>query len=171
MGKLLQAALLLTLGSQALVSGHAQTPPARPSKYPLRLHVLAIDDTHKTPRMQPNWCSLTVADVGGNPGTAAGGSDPCANSSGTLSFGGDDDFTGAGRADLVTVPNFSTQALSFNYDGCSRVRVLAGFQGLQARWKKPGRKLEVLIPTDAIAAEARFRVPAAAQRGAAGGDA
>src|ERR1700678_759633 len=153
MGKLLQAALLLSLGYGAC---HAQSAAAsrKDSRYPLRLHVLAIDDAHPTLRLQPNWCSLTVADVGGNPGTAAGGNgDPCANS-GSLSFGGDDDFTGAGRGDLVTPPN-GTQALSFNYEGCSRMRIPAGFQGLRARWKKPGKKLEVLVPTDAIVASDR----------------
>jgi hypothetical protein len=148
MAKLFQAALLLSLVSGA---SHAQNA-AHPSKYPLRLHVLAIDDAHPTLRMQPNWCSLTVPDLGGNPGTAAGGNgDPCANSSGSLSFGGDDDFTGAGRGDLVTPPNV-TQALSFTYEGCSRMRIPSGFQGLAARWKKLGQKLEVLVPTDAVVA-------------------
>jgi hypothetical protein len=148
MGKLLRAALLLSLGC---VAGHAQDAARKAARYPLRLHVLAIDDAHPTVRLQPNWCSLTVADIGGNTGTAsAGNGDPCANS-GSMGFGGDDDFSGAGRGDLVSPPS-GTQALSFTYEGCSRMRIPAGFQALPARWKKPGTKLEVLVPTDAIVA-------------------
>ena len=146
---LLRPALLLSLGCAACGAQNAAARKA--ARYPLRLHVLAIDDTHPTVRMQPNWCSLTVADVGNNPGTAAGGNgDPCANA-GSMGFGGDDDFSGAGRADLVTPPS-GTQALSFTYEGCSRMRIPSGFQALPARWRKPGTKLEVLVPTDAIVA-------------------
>jgi hypothetical protein len=144
------------------VSGLAQDAPA--PKYPLRLHVLAIDDTRPTVRLQPNWCSTSIPDVGGDPAAGGGsgqGGSPC-GSGNSMSFGGDDDFSGAGRGDLVTPatgaqPLSSTQALSFTYDGCTRVRVPPGFQGLQARWKRPG-KLEVLIPSDKIASDDR-RMP------------
>ena len=43
-----------------------------------------------------------------------------------------------------------TQGISFHYDNCSRIRVHPGFQSLPARWKKPGKTLEVLIPSDDI---------------------
>lgn len=119
-------------------------------KYPLRLHVLVIDDTHRTERFQPNWCSASIPNFGGDAGTAGGTADSCG--SGSPSFGGDDDFSGAGQADLVTLPGGAAQALSFSYEGCSRVRVPPGFQGLPARWKKPA-KLEVLIPSDRIVAD------------------
>ncbi len=122
---------------------------AASAKYPLRLHVLAVDSTYRTPRLQPNWCSTSVPVLGGDAsGIGAGQGDPC-GSSGSLSFGGDEDFSGGGRADLVTPPS-GTQALSFTYEGCSRMRVPPGFQGLPARWKKPG-KLEVLVPSDDLA--------------------
>jgi hypothetical protein len=58
-------------------------------------------------------------------------------------------YAGAGRGDLVSPPS-STQGLAFRYDNCSRVRVPPGFQALRARWKKPGKQLEVLVPSDAI---------------------
>jgi hypothetical protein len=86
-------------------------------------------------------------DAGGSSGTTS--ASPCSTGGSTSSFGGSDDFSGAGRADLVTPPS-GTEALNFTYEGCPRVRVPPGFQGLQARWKKPG-KLEVLVPSDAIA--------------------
>jgi len=117
--------------------------PAHAAKWPLRLHVLAIDDTHRTVRMQPNWSSASVPDVSDGAITPAQGG-------GATLGGGDDDFSGAGRADLVTPPD-STVGINFTYEGCSRVRVAAGFQGLEARWKKPGSKLEVMIPTEEIA--------------------
>ena len=130
----------------ALVPCRAQQP-ADP-KYPLRLHVLAIDDTHRTARLQPQWCSGSLpAVVGDAGGLGAAQGDPC-GSSRSRSLGGDEEFCGGGRADLVTPPA-GAQALSFTYEGCSRVRVPPGFQGLPARWKKPG-KLEVLIPSDRV---------------------
>jgi len=112
-------------------------------KWPLRLHILAIDDTHRTVRMQPNWSSGSMPDFSGGDVSM-----PQSESSLTLG-GGDDDFSGAGRADLVTPPD-GTVGLNFTYEGCSRVRVPPGFQGLEARWKKAGSKLEVMIPTDAV---------------------
>ncbi len=144
--------LLLAAVLPALFPSSAQQ--AADPKYPLHLHVLAIDDTHRTPRLQPQWCSGSVPAVVGDAGGlgAAQPGDPC-GSSGSLSFGGDEDFSGGGRADLVTPPA-GTQALSFSYEGCGRVRVPPGFQGLPARWKKPG-KLEVLIPSDRIEVGAR----------------
>ena len=108
--------------------------------WPLRLHVLAIDNTHRTVRMQPNWASGSFPDASGEIVSSS------SQGSATLG-GGDDDFSGAGRADLVTPPN-GTVGVDFTYEGCNRVRVAPGFQGLEARWKKPGTRLEVLIPTD-----------------------
>ncbi len=113
------------------------------NRWPLRLHILSIDDAHRTIRMQPNWSSGSFPDVSGA-GTIA------SDSGGSSSLGGgDDDFSGTGRADLVTPPD-GTVGLDFTYEGCSRVRVPSGFQGLEARWIKPGSKLEVMIPTDAV---------------------
>ena len=117
--------------------------PGQASKYPLRLHVLAIDNPHRTVRMQPNWCSGSVPDMSG------GESSPCSDSGSVGLGGGDDDFAGEGRGDLVTPPK-GTIGLNFSYEGCSRIRVAPGFQGLEARWKKMGSRLEVLVPTDAV---------------------
>ena len=140
-GILLAAAVSLTL-APALAQVTAD------SKYPLRLHVLAVDDTHKTVRLQPNWCSGSVPVVGGDTGGAGGVEGSPCGGGGSTSFGGDDDFAGGGRADLVT-PRSGTQALNFTYEGCNRMRVPTGFHGLPARWKATG-KLEVLIPSDRI---------------------
>jgi hypothetical protein len=141
-----EAALLLVVLSAAALRSHGQQTPE--SRYPLRLHVLAIDDTHPTVRLQPNWCSASVPS-GGDDASTTGGSGQGNSCGGSATFGGDDDFSGGGRGDLVTPHGGGTQAISFTYEGCSRVRIPPGFQGLPARWKKPG-KLEVLVPTDAI---------------------
>jgi hypothetical protein len=58
-------------------------------------------------------------------------------------------FSGTGRGDLVTPPG-GTQGLTFTYNDCIRVRVHPGFESLPARWKKPGKRLEVLMPSDDI---------------------
>lgn len=132
----------------ATVSGLAQD--AKASRYPLRLHILAIDDTHPTVRMQPNWCSGSVPSFGGDVGGSTGETGiPCGGSGSYTTFGGPDDLAGAGRGDLVTPPEGGAQAVNFAYEGCNRVRVAPGFHSLPARWKRPGR-LEVLIPSDAI---------------------
>jgi hypothetical protein len=65
--------------------------------------------------------------------------------------GEDPEYSGIGRGDLVSPPSI-TQALTFTYDNCTRIRVRPGFQSLPARWKKPGKKLEVVIPSDDIPA-------------------
>jgi hypothetical protein len=138
----------------AVCASAQDTPNAAASKYPLRLHVLAVDDTHRNARLQPNWCSTSIPDMGSASADSGGQGSPCGGGSGPVYLGGtDDDFAGAGRADLVTPPA-ATQALSFTYEGCGRMRVPPGFQSLQARWKKRG-KLEVLIPSDAIVGSER----------------
>jgi hypothetical protein len=135
------------------------------SRYPLRLHVLASDETHKTPRMNPadsvacDSIEGMLDSVSPNPGgpiTLAGLSgDPCSFHpemiTGRLLNVQDADpvFSGSGRGDLVSPPS-GTQGVSFTYDNCSRIRVHPGFQSLPARWKKPGRTLEILIPSDDI---------------------
>ena len=131
-------------------SAYAQDlPNATAARYPLRLHVLAVDDTHRNARMQPNWCSTSIPDLGGASADSGGVGGPCGGGSGPTYLGGaDDDFAGGGRADLVSPPA-GTQALSFSYEGCGRMRVPPGFQSLPARWKKRG-KLEVLMPSEAI---------------------
>jgi len=126
-------------GESPALSG--DTSEARSRAWPLRLHILAVDDAHRTVRMQPNWSSASLPDV------SSGEISVSHDESQTLG-GGDDDFSGAGRADLVTPPN-GTVGVNFTYEGCSRVRVPPGFQGLEARWTKPGSKLQVMIPTEA----------------------
>jgi hypothetical protein len=134
-------------------------------KYPLRVHVLASDETHRSPRMS---AGEAVACDGVGDMFGAGGSSADASSSSPVRVSGDpcslnpgvvveqwmaplDEqpiFSGQGRGDLVTPPG-STVGITFDYDDCLRVRVLSGFASLPARWKKPG-KLEVLFPSDAI---------------------
>jgi hypothetical protein len=150
--------ILVPILSLAVCPSRAQdAEPVNPklARYPLRLHVLAIDDTHITQRMQPNWCSTSIPSFGGDAtsGADAGGQtgSPCGGG-GTATFGGPDDFSGGGRGDLVSPPT-GTQALSFTYDGCTRMRVPPGFTALAARWKSHG-KLEVLVPSDAIGGSA-----------------
>ncbi len=152
-------ALALSTGLLLLALAPCRAQQTVNPKYPLHLHVLAIDDSHRTPRLQPQWCSGSLPAVVGDAGGvgAAPGGDPC-GSGGSLSFGGDEDFSGGGRADLVTPPA-GTQGLSFTYEGCSRVRVPPGFEGLPARWKKPG-KLEVLIPSDRVEVSPGAAAPA-----------
>src|SRR5205807_10299648 len=53
-----------------------------------------------------------------------------------------------------------TQAFSFHDANCPRVRVLAGFQSLPARWKKHGHKLEVLVPSDDVTVKGESLPPA-----------
>lgn len=139
----------------ALLAAPGLAQEVNASKYPLRLHVLAIDDTHATLRMQPNWCGGSVPSFGGDVGGSTGEQGiPCGGSGGYTTFGGDNDLSGSGRADLVTPPAGNAQGLNFSYEGCSRVRVAPGFHALPARWKKRGQ-LEVVIPTDSITGEDR----------------
>jgi hypothetical protein len=140
------------------------------ARYPLRVHVLASDGTHKTQRIGPAEsvvCDsiddmLSSIDPGPEgPITLSGVSgDPCSLhpeivAGRLLDLQGEDPvYSGEGRGDLVSPPA-TTQALTFNYDDCTRVRVRPGFQSLPARWKKPGKTLEVLIPSDDIPASGR----------------
>jgi hypothetical protein len=140
------------------------------AKYPLRIHVLASDESHKTPRMSPGMAVVCDEVEGivdatspnpGGPVTLTGLSgDPCSLHpemvTGRLLDVQDSDpvFSGEGRGDLISPPS-TTQGLSFHYDNCSRVRVHPGFQSLPARWKRPGKTLEVLIPSDDIPVEGR----------------
>jgi hypothetical protein len=159
---------LLFLASLCAHPAVAHSP--NPSKYPLRIHVLAADESHRTPRMSPGDSVVCdqiegmIDSISPNPGgpislTGLSG-DPCSLHpemvTGRLLDVTDDDpvFSGAGRADLVSPP-LTTQGLSFQYDNCSRVRVHPGFQSLPARWKKAGQKLEVLIPSDDIPQDGR----------------
>lgn len=137
----------------------------RPERYPLRVHILAADETYQTPRM--NAAESVVCDaiddmvssISPNPGgpvTLSGiSSDPCSLHADVVAGRFLDInsyervFSGKGRADLVSPPA-ATQGFTFHYDGCPRVRVPAGFVSLPARWKKPGVKLEVLVPADDV---------------------
>jgi hypothetical protein len=160
-----------TVGLSAFVLlACATVIPARASgprleKYPLRVHVLASDETHMTPRMRPGEavaCDGVDAMVNSiDPGPdapfslAGVSSDPCSLHAGVvvgrLLDAPDEDpiYSGEGRGDLVSPPSL-TQGVTFQYDNCLRVRPHSGFASLPARWKKPGRKLEVLFPSDDI---------------------
>jgi hypothetical protein len=164
-------AVLLT-GSLCAAPAGARNPNL--SRYPLRVHVLASDETQKTPRMSPAQsvaCDsiddmASAIDPGpGGPITLSGlAGDPCSLhpeivAGRLLDLQGEDpEFSGEGRGDLVSPPA-GTQALTFRYDNCTRLRVRPGFQSLPARWKKPGQKLEVLIPSDDIPAGGRALPP------------
>jgi hypothetical protein len=148
-----------------LLAGQAGARRPNLARYPLRIHVLAADETHKTPRMSPGESVVCDAidditsSISPNPTgpiTISGVSgDMCSSHPGLvmgrLMDAQDDDpvFSGAGRGDLVTPPQ-GIAGFSFHYDDCSRIRVRPGFQSLPARWKKPGEKLEVLVPSDEI---------------------
>ena len=146
----------------------ARTPD--PSHYPLHLHVLSSDSTYRTPRMNPGipascdnvdgvLSSISI-DSGGPVSLNGFSGDPCAVGPDFMRGGMLDNhdydpvFSGTGRGDLVTPPSI-TQGLTFRYGNCGRVRVPAGFTSLPARWKSPGRKLEVLIPSDRIPIKGR----------------
>jgi hypothetical protein len=140
------------------------------AKYPLRVHVLSSDETHMTPRMSPAESVVcdeiagmldSISPNQGGPISISGiSSDPCSLHpemiTGRLLNIGDEDpeFSGEGRGDLVSPPT-TTQGVTFKYDNCVRVRVHPGFQSLPARWKKQGKRLEVLIPSDDIPVSGR----------------
>jgi hypothetical protein len=145
-----------------------------PSKYPLHVHVLTSDETHKTPRMSPAE-SVVCDTIGGMMDSISPGqggpislsgisSDPCSLHpefvSGRLLDLGDEApvYSGVGRGDLVSPP-ITTEGITFHYDDCVRMRVRPGFSSLPARWKKPGRKLEVLVPSDEIPVRGRTPPP------------
>jgi hypothetical protein len=149
-----------------LGAGTAGALKPKLAKYPLRVHVLASDETHMSERMSPGAAAAcdSIEDILGAAGpgvggpvslSGLGGGDPCSLHpemvTGRLLNIQDYDpvFSGAGRADLVTPPA-GTVGFSFKYDNCSRVRVLTGFRSMPARWKKPGQTLEVLVPNDDI---------------------
>jgi hypothetical protein len=161
-------AVLLIVSMGAGVAG-ARTPD--PSRYPLRVHVLASDNSYRTPRMSPGDAVVcdAVDSVLMGMGPNSGGSvslggpyavtvvsgDACSIHpemiTGRLLDATDDDpiFSGEGRADLVSPP-LTTQGFNFHYDNCARMRVRPGFQSLPARWKSQGKKLEVLVPSDDV---------------------
>ena len=141
------------------------------ANYPLRVHVLASDNSYRTPRMSPGDAVVcdAVDSVLMGMGPNSGGSvtlggpyavtvvsgDACSIHpemiTGRLLDMTDDSpiFSGEGRADLVSPP-LTTQGVSFHYDNCARMRVRPGFQSLPARWKSQGKKLEVLVPSDDV---------------------
>ena len=156
---------LLLLATLCAVPASARAPKA--SRYPLRVHVLVADESYRTPRMSPGLpasCDavdgvLSSISLGSGSLTGFSG-DPCAIGPDFIRGGmldNQDDrpvYSGSGRGDLVSPPR-TTQGINFRYDNCSRVRANPGFYSLNARWKKPGKKLEVLIPSDAIPVNGR----------------
>jgi hypothetical protein len=169
--------LLMTLAAIACMWGIVATAGAsgpKLEKYPLRVHVLASDETHRTPRMSPGEAVACdeiegmLDSIGPNPGgqisISGVSSDPCSLHAdyvvGRLMDLPDQDpvFSGQGRGDLVTPPG-ATQGLTFRYNDCVRVRVRPGFESLPARWKTPGKRLEVLMPSDDIPVSGRALPP------------
>ena len=136
---------LFLLVSLSVTPASARDP--NPSKYPLRVHVLASDTSYKTPRMRPGDAVVcdAIESALGSMGSNSGGSislggplvglsgDACSLHpemiTGRLLDVQDDDpvFSGEGRGDLVSPPAM-TQGVSFHYDNCGRVRVPVGFQ-------------------------------------------
>ena len=121
------------------------------SKYPLRVHVLLISNSGShAPTLVSSTSSIPgeFGDGGGGGGDSPSlGTEISGNS---LFPDWPPEFYGAGWADLVSPP-VTTQGLRFTYDHCdSRVHVSTGFQSLAARWKKQGKQLEVLVPTDVV---------------------
>jgi hypothetical protein len=55
-----------------------------------------------------------------------------------------DAVDGEGRADLFE--NGQPLGFDFGYECGSRIMVSAGYETYMARWKKPGRELEILLP-------------------------
>ena len=152
--------ILPTLLLASLCAAPASARAPKLSRYPLRVHVLAADESYRTPRMNPGPGAACDGIGGVLDSVSPGGGDPCAIGpdfmrGGMLDNSGDAPvYSGAGRGDLVSPPS-GTQGIDFRYDNCSRVRVNPGFYSLNARWKKPGKKLEVLIPSDAIPVNGR----------------
>jgi len=155
-----RALLLLVIALLCAPPLSARNPKL--SKYPLRIHVMATDASYKSPRMGPGdgvSCDmiddiLSSLSFGTSVSVDGTGMDPCSFGPGVARNAGLDEddvpvYSGEGRADLVSPP-YTTQGLTFHYDDCSRIRMLPGFQSLPARWKKAGRKLEVLVNSDAI---------------------
>jgi hypothetical protein len=164
------ATLLLSLSLSAQTVSQPVGPHApKPSRYPLRVHVLASDTSYRTPTTGPEDSAACDAIDGildavspspyGPVSLTGVSSDPCSLHPEMVTgrvFDLDEDpvFSGEGRADLVSPPT-STQGFSFHYDNCGRMRVTNSFQSLPARWKQPGKKLEVIIPSDEIPANGR----------------
>jgi len=162
---------LILIASLSTAPAGARTP--KPSKYPLRVHVLAAGEAQRRDRMNPSGSvacdsiedTLTSMNVSADGTVMPGlGSDPCSFNTGMFAsrlqyVQTDQSFSGEGRGDLVSPPS-GTQAISFKYSDCYRVRAQPGFQSLPARWKKPGQLLEVLIPSDRIPVAGRPLPPA-----------
>jgi len=159
---------LLALALLAATPLSARTP--KPSRYPLRVHILAADRTGRSERMRPDQAVACdsiedmLSSVDPNPDgpiTLTGFSgDPCNLHAGIVAGrlleiqNNDFVYSGDGRADLVTPPR-GTRGFNFQYQNCSRIRVFPGFQSLPARWRKPGSTLEVLLPSDELPVHGR----------------
>jgi hypothetical protein len=154
------AAMVPVLACACVFATPAGAVKANLPKYPLHVHVLASDETHRSPRMNPGD-SLMCDGIEDMASSLSGTrSDPCSEHP-ELIMGRfldaqdwDPVFSGEGRGDLVSPPK-TTQGFTFRYDNCSRVRVRPGFSSLPARWKKPGKTLEVLVPSDDIPANGK----------------
>ena len=149
----------------------------KPSKYPLRVHVLVVGEAQSEDRMSASGAiacdaidDMLSSSIGDSDGTISGigisgiFGDPCSFNTGPMAgrllyVQSEESYSGEGRGDLVSPPS-GTQAISFQYKDCYRVRAQPGFQSLPARWKKPGQTLEVLIPSDGIPVAGRPLPPA-----------
>jgi len=166
---------LILIASLWTTPAGARNP--KPSKYPLRVHVLSANEAQQTPRMSPAGSvacdgidDMLSSSIDSSDGTISGigisgiFGDPCSLNTGVLAgrlqyVQSAESFSGEGRGDLVSPPN-GTLGISFQYKDCYRVRAQPGFQSLPARWKKPGQMLEVLIPSDGIPVAGRPLPPA-----------
>ncbi len=133
----------LSLILLAALAAPAATLGPSLAKYPLRVHVLISNSGWHAPTLVSSG-STTAPDFdsGGGGGSDTSGNDTFPDMP--------PEYYGTGFADLVTPPTV-TQGLRFTYDHCdSRVHSNTGFQSLPARWKKQGKQLEVLVPTDEV---------------------
>ncbi|MGP8260246.1 MAG: hypothetical protein ACLQM6_09890 [Acidobacteriaceae bacterium] len=141
------------------------------------MHVLVVGEAQSEDRMSASGAiacdaidDMLSSSIESSDGTISGigisgiFGDPCSFNTGPMAgrllyVQSEESYSGEGRGDLVSPPS-GTQAISFQYKDCYRVRAQPGFQSLPARWKKPGQTLEVLIPSDGIPVAGRPLPPA-----------
>lgn len=166
---------LILIASLWTAPAGARNP--KPSKYPLRVHVLVAGDAQRQDRMSASGSvscdaidDMLSSSSDSSDGTVSGigisgiFGDPCSFNTGPMAgrllyVQSEESYSGEGRGDLVSPPS-GTRAINFQYKDCYRVRAQPGFQSLPARWKKPGQMLEVLIPADRIPVAGRPLPPA-----------
>lgn len=142
----LRPVTLLLLAALSAAPLHARQPNLK--KYPLRINVLAARSSSHIPIIE--LPTVTIPDMSGgggysDDGSGMGGPGPAPSINLPLYEHPDPVFYGAGRADLFIADN--PRGVTFTYDNClGRVSVTMPHQPFLARWKKPGRVLELLVP-------------------------